>query len=165
VGAHNENAMKQKNKSRASLSKKKRTRKTKPSGPKGGRPELIIDWEQVENLCRCQCTEKEISSQLGISVDTLQRAIQREKGCGFADYFAEKRQKGFVSLRTKQFSLAMTGDKTMLVWLGKQYLNQRDKSESSGPNGGPILVEFKATSLAELAAEILQERNRNADAR
>lgn len=115
-------------------------RSRKASGTKGGRPAFVIDWPVAEKLCESQCTEKEIAAHFGVSVDTLQRAIQRELGCGFADYFAEKRQRGFVSLRVKQFSLAMNGDKTMLVWLGKQYLNQRDKMESSGPNGGPIPV-------------------------
>jgi hypothetical protein len=26
----------------------------------------------------------------------------------------------------------------MQIWLGKQYLGQRDKQEQSGPNGGPV---------------------------
>lgn len=119
---------------------KRKQRKTNQSGPKGGRPSFVIDMEQVEQMCLCQCTEKEIAAQFGVSIDTIQRAIKKETGCGFADYFAEKRQKGFVSLRAKQFSLAMAGDRTMLIWLGKQYLKQSDKMESSGPDGGPIQV-------------------------
>lgn len=32
------------------------------------------------------------------------------------------------SLRRMQYLVAMTGDKTMLIWLGKQYLGQTEKT-------------------------------------
>ena len=34
-----------------------------------------------------------------------------------------------IELRKKQFEVAMTGDCKMLIWLGKQYLDQKDKPE------------------------------------
>ena len=34
-----------------------------------------------------------------------------------------------MKLAQKQFELAMDGNVTMLVWLGKQYLGQTDKQE------------------------------------
>jgi len=37
--------------------------------------------------------------------------------------------KGCLSLRHKQFNLAKGGDKTMLIWLGKQLLGQVDRRE------------------------------------
>jgi hypothetical protein len=39
-----------------------------------------------------------------------------------------------------QFKAAEGGNATMLIWLGKQYLGQSDKTqhELSGPGGGPI---------------------------
>jgi hypothetical protein len=43
-----------------------------------------------------------------------------------ADYLEQKRLPGKVSLRRAQFSAALAGNKTMLVWLGKQWLDQRD---------------------------------------
>lgn len=38
-------------------------------------------------------------------------------------------------MRSTQFKLALLGDKTMLVWLGKQYLGQADKQELTGRDG------------------------------
>ena len=36
-----------------------------------------------------------------------------------------------VSLRRQQIELAKTGNPTMLIWLGKQLLEQRDKSDAT----------------------------------
>ena len=36
------------------------------------------------------------------------------------------------SLRAKQFELAMLGNPTMLIWLGKQELGQTDRQQLSG---------------------------------
>ena len=34
-----------------------------------------------------------------------------------------------VEIRQKQFEMAMNGDVRMLIWLGKQYLGQKDNPE------------------------------------
>lgn len=34
-----------------------------------------------------------------------------------------------IELRQKQFEMAMNGDVRMLIWLGKQYLGQKDSPE------------------------------------
>ena len=75
-----------------------------------------------------QCTQEEIAGFLDLSVDTLQRD---KKFCGI---YETKKKTGKMSLRRKQYELAMSGDKTLLIWLGKQYLEQSDKQgiEHSG---------------------------------
>ncbi|MEW5918527.1 MAG: hypothetical protein AB1762_19145 [Gemmatimonadota bacterium] len=57
---------------------------------------------------------------------------KREKKMGFAEYVATKSLKGRVSLRRKQMQLALQGDRTMLVWLGKNLLCQKDKHRVDG---------------------------------
>ena len=39
-----------------------------------------------------------------------------------------------MSLRRMQFEKAQTGNTTMLIWLGKQMLGQKDKIETSEEN-------------------------------
>lgn len=104
------------------------------------RPRKEINWPDVEKLCGLQCTEEEIAQFVSVSVDTLHRACKREYQMSFAEYFAQKRGVGKISLRRAQWQLAQKGNATMLIWLGKQYLSQRDKSshEVSGPEGKPI---------------------------
>jgi len=36
-----------------------------------------------------------------------------------------------------QFKAALNGNPTMLIWLGKQYLGQRDRPDITGPDGDP----------------------------
>ncbi len=88
---------------------------------KGGRPQVEIDPLMVEKLAMLQCSTKEIASRCGCSVDTIDRR--------FADIIQKGKDLGRANLRQKQYELAMSGNVTMLIWLGKQYLDQKDKQE------------------------------------
>lgn len=91
------------------------------------RPQKTIDWVAVGKLAGIHCTHEEIASFLEISVDTLHRAAKRDLELSFAEYYEEKKRLGAISLRRKQYELAMSGDRTLLIWLGKQLLKQSDK--------------------------------------
>lgn len=105
-----------------------------------GRNKINIDWNKVDRMLEAGCDGTEVAATLGINEETLYRACERENKVGFVDYKATKRASGDRLLRVKQFEIAMTGDKAMLIWLGKQRLGQAEKQEHSGPGGGPIQV-------------------------
>ena len=86
------------------------------------RPKFKIDYEMVEKLAGIQCTQQEIAYFLGCSVDTLQRD---ETFCGL---YKKGQENGKMSLRRIQYKLAEKNP-TMAIWLGKQYLKQRDNIE------------------------------------
>lgn len=90
------------------------------------RPKKIINKEQFENLCGFQCTMEEICDFFDITDKTLTRWCKETYGKSFSEVFREKRQRGKVSLRRSQFELAKK-NATMAIWLGKQYLGQRDE--------------------------------------
>ena len=71
----------------------------------------------------------------------------------------EGREYGRASIRRAQFKLLNDGNATMAIWLGKQYLGQRDRVDNQLPpaSGGPIEI-----TLAELLAQIKVERERMA---
>jgi hypothetical protein len=94
-----------------------------------GRKPIELNWEQLDALCAIQCTAKEISEVLKISVDTIERRVKKKFKQTFAEYFEQKRQAGFASIRRKQYEMAMAGNVTLLIWIGKQYLGQSDKNE------------------------------------
>ena len=96
-----------------------------------GRPLIKIDWEQVDKMCGLHCTGEEQASVLGIDYDTLNRACKRENGKSFAEYFKQKSASGKMSLRRKQYTSAMDGNTTLLIWLGKNWLGQKDQAEVS----------------------------------
>lgn len=98
--------------------------------PKGaGAPRIQINFDDFDKLCELQCTLVEIASFFDCSVDTIENFIQREKGVKFSEYYNQKRQSGFISLRRSQYKEANNGNTTMLIFLGKQYLGQKDKIE------------------------------------
>jgi hypothetical protein len=105
-----------------------------------GRPHFNIDWDKVDSMCAIQCTGEEIAGVLGCDYDTLSGAIWREKELSFSEYFEQKRSNGKMSLRRKQYSTAMEGNPTLLIWLGKNWLGQTDKMETAISSLPPIEI-------------------------
>lgn len=96
------------------------------------RPRKDINKTEFEKLCALQCTHDEICGWFEICPDTLEDWCKRTygKGMSFSKVFAQKRSKGKISLRRHQFQLAEK-NANMAIWLGKQYLGQRDIPEDS----------------------------------
>ena len=92
------------------------------------RPKKEIDQKQFEQLCSMQCTEVEICAWFDVTDKTLANWCKRTYGKSFSEVFKLKREKGHISLRRSQFKLAETNP-TMAIFLGKNYLGQKDKQE------------------------------------
>ena len=90
-------------------------------GEGGGRPKIPIDGTLVEKLASIHCTMEEIASVCSCSVDTLERR--------FAETIKQAKAKGRSSLRRYQWEAAQKGNTGMLIWLGKQLLDQTEKVE------------------------------------
>ena len=96
------------------------------------KPMTDKEFEQLVNMIRIQCTAQEICGVFGMSEDTLGRRIAERKIKGvknFADLYKKHGDEGKASLRRAQWKAAQDGNPTMLVWLGKQMLGQRDKQD------------------------------------
>ncbi len=93
-----------------------------------GRPPKKINFKTFEELCKIQCTEQEICNVLDININTLNTKLKEHYGGGFSYIFKRFADYGKMSLRRAQFRMAMQ-KQTMAIWLGKQYLNQKDKVE------------------------------------
>lgn len=87
-----------------------------------------ISRSLFENLCSIQCTKEEICAVLEVSEKTLNSWCNSVYGENFSLVFNEKREYGKSSLRRTQWKLAEKNP-TMAIWLGKQYLKQRDNIE------------------------------------
>ena len=86
-----------------------------------GRPILQIDGEQVRKLAAMHCTVQEIADFFGCSRETVYKRFSPELTAG--------RAQGKMDLRTQQFKAARNGSAAMNIWLGKQYLGQKDQQE------------------------------------
>ena len=85
-----------------------------------GKQKITLDPNIISGLAEIHCTVQEIAFVLKCSKDTLERNYMQAIEIGRAN--------GKSSLRRRQWELAQTGNATMLIWLGKQILQQRDKS-------------------------------------
>lgn len=91
---------------------------------------IKIDWEKVGRLLEFHCSGVEIAGQLGINENTLYNHCKIDLDKDFVAFKAEKRASGKALLRIKQFEAALKDKNvTMQIWLGKQFLEQKDKSE------------------------------------
>jgi hypothetical protein len=95
-------------------------------------PNATFSHRAVQRMAQLGVPDKEIARVLGVGVEALKAEANEALTLG--------RTIGNVQLRMRQYAAAMQGDKTLLVWLGKQNLGQMDKvaQEVSGPNGSPI---------------------------
>ena len=93
------------------------------------RPKVDIDWKKVDKLLEADCEGTEIAAYLGIVPNTLYRRCEADHKISFSKYLQEKKAKGNSLLKVKQFDAAMSGDKTMMIWLGKQRLGQKEKQD------------------------------------
>ena len=94
-----------------------------------GRKKIVINWARVDSALKAGANGVQVAAMLGISFDTLSRRTNEEKNADFADYMREKREAGNEELLKAQYEGAIGGDRGLLIWLGKQRLNQTDKKE------------------------------------
>jgi hypothetical protein len=94
---------------------------------KRGRPPKLIDDDKtlqlIEGLARIQCTQKEAASVLKVDQNTFGIFLDTHKR--MREAWDNARAAGLASLRRSQFKMAES-NATMAIWLGKQYLEQRD---------------------------------------
>jgi hypothetical protein len=89
-----------------------------------GRPKIVIDYNLAYKLAKRFATQEDIADIIGCSVKTLQRDAE------FCRVFKKGKQQVYKNLRVSQYKHALNGNATLLIWLGKQYLQQRDPDKS-----------------------------------
>ena len=95
---------------------------------KVGRPKTILNLDELEKLCRLNCTMPEIASYFNVPLRTLEDKYTNDKE--IRNTIDKGRNQGKLSLRRKQIQiLDETNNATMAIWLGKQLLGQRDKHD------------------------------------
>jgi hypothetical protein len=99
---------------------------------KGGRKTKLQADERtlsiLQGLARIQCTQKEGAAVLGVHEGTFSAFLKANEQA--RDAWELGREAGKVSLRRMQWAAAEKSPQ-MLIWLGKQYLDQRDKLEQA----------------------------------
>lgn len=97
-----------------------------------GRPKKNLtkeQWSSVDYMCMIHCTGEEIAGVLRMDYDTLNRICKEKKDMYISEYIKQHQNGGNMSLRRAQWKSAENGNVTMQIWLGKQWLGQKDQQE------------------------------------
>ena len=84
----------------------------------------LTEENKIEKMASFGLTNLEICDVLGYDDTTLKR--------NFENFLTKGRAVLKQRLRRKQIDVALKGNVTMLIWLGKQYLGQAEKIEENG---------------------------------
>jgi hypothetical protein len=97
-----------------------------------------------EAACRMKATTQEITHLLGLREERhLKAAVKDHYGLPYAEVYAVKSAEGVISLRRSQWMSAVRDrNVTMMIWLGKQYLGQKDRFEMDLPGEDAEAVHF-----------------------
>lgn len=116
-----------------------------------GRPYKELDKAIFEQLCAMMCTKWEIADFFSCDEDTVNNWCKRIYGKTFSEVWKEKNARGRISVRRAQYKAGVEeGNITMLIWLGKQYLEQTEKQEVHSENNNYNLIDFTNMSTEEI---------------
>jgi hypothetical protein len=131
------------------------------------RQKIEIDLTQLSKLGAFQATLNEVAAWFDVAPATIDRRLEEDttydfdgRQLTFRQIFENGKLKGKANLRRLQMIQAEKGNATMLIWLGKQLLGQKDNLELGGPGGGPIEVTTATPARELLAARIARENER-----
>lgn len=93
------------------------------------KPFKEIDPEKVKVLAARGCTKSEVAAVLDCHRETIIN--------NYSWAYDEGKERGRAKLRKMQWDTAEAGNPALLIWLGKQILNQKDKQELSGKLSKP----------------------------
>jgi hypothetical protein len=83
-----------------------------------GRDNKVVMPDEVELMASLGCPDREIAEYFGINDDTLRY--------NFKSFLINGKQNLRNGLRKAQIRIALEGNATMLIWLGKQILSQQE---------------------------------------
>ena len=97
-----------------------------------GRPKSVFNWREFEFLCSIGCTLDELAGFFQMSKSAVQDRVKEEYGETFTERYEKLSQGIKISLRRRQIKSAMDGSDTMLKFLGKNVLGQKEQIDFEG---------------------------------
>jgi predicted transcriptional regulator len=127
------------------MNNEKSAKKKRIAGP--GRPKLNISTDVVGQMALEGAKNTDIADKLNCDEATIRKV--------FSEILRKKRAERRMNLRKKQYDLAMRGNVPILIWLGKQELDQyepKQQVEHSGQikTNDRLLVEVVHTKGTEI---------------
>jgi hypothetical protein len=108
-------------------------------------------WDQLDSLIMWASAEY-CAEKLGLSADSLSTRIKERHAMGFSEYKNKRKETLRINLLKKQYDVAMAGNVSMLIWLGKNELGQKDKIEQT--NISDTLTEDLIKEAQDILAKV-----------
>lgn len=118
-----------------------------------GRREFTV--EALRELCRLQVTHREIAAYFGVSLPVVEERLSDPE---FKAAYDAGQSDGHMSLRRAQHEAALKGDRVMLIWLGKQWLGQREPESTSVVEHKRSFEDMSSQAREKRLAELLENR-------
>ena len=109
-----------------------------------GRPRKEIDWTQLDSLVMLNasltfCAERQLLKwgeqpnfkTIKAAMEIIERRIEENYRITFTEYKEQRKDPVRMKLLQKQIDIALNGNVTMLIWLGKQMMGQSDKIDQN----------------------------------
>lgn len=113
-------------------------------GEGGGAPKKYeVDIERLQKLASYGNTYEECSAILDVPSEVLRKS--------YSQIYTKGRESLKQRLRMRQIEAADKGNIVMLIWLGKQYLDQKDKADITSGNeslAGTVIINGKTITNA-----------------
>ena len=122
-----------------------------------GRPKIQIDKIMFEKLCGLMCTEDDIANFFNCSIDTINNWCKSEYDMTFSDIYKKKSVVGLISLRRNQWKLSEK-NAAMAIFLGKQYLGQTDKVETTGEIKTTPTIKLEVVDNSNLESVLYEDK-------
>ena len=126
-----------------------------PRSERSGRPKIEwtqAQWKAFESMCILTDKRNRVAVAMGFAEQTINRLVKARYGVSFLEYINKRFNEGNFRLLAKQYEMAVGTDpivqdgqvilkgrgpnKTMLIWLGKQRLQQTNLPDLDG--GDPV---------------------------
>lgn len=88
-----------------------------------------VDWPMVDRLFKCGSEIADVATRCGLTLSQLNEAIIKQKKMKPFEYRKLQLGAGNSMLLEAQFNEAMKGNPAVLIFLGKNRLNQRDRMD------------------------------------
>lgn len=108
--------------------------KTPPEPPNKIGRKRTFSADAVSKMAEWGCSDVQIADFFNCGVKTIKR--RKKDDPEFIEAYMEGRTSYLKALKSKQVEMALGGNTTMLIWLGKQDLGQRDMPQFVAPIGG-----------------------------
>jgi len=91
-----------------------------------GPPRKPFDWSKLDAILQYGAKLTDAADIMDVHPDTLSKKIKATHKMSYPEYRDKKMSKVRVGLAQKQVEVAMAGNVSMLIWLGKNWLGQSD---------------------------------------